>query len=228
MRKPKESTPKIVKRSKKRVMAVFIDGVGLDRATRRMNKRVNLSALVRGVSSGLDPIVARYYTIIPAQDDARQFSYLDAVGRAGLEVVVKRLPPKGVDIQVTTAVEMTADIMAFALGKNNLSGLSLYTPQLGSASLGTAAKSIIKPRVDNEANGQHYQPESEPAVDKNQDEQRIITVVCPSKELSYCLALVKEYGVDTVSADFAKALSQDVLKSAAKWINLTDSETIWL
>ena len=57
--------------------------------------------------------------------------------------------------------------------------------------------------------------------------KRIVTIVCPTRELSYSVSLVKEFGVDTITADFGQFNSGDVLKSAAKWIDLSDSETIW-
>jgi hypothetical protein len=52
-------------------------------------------------------------------------------------------------------------------------------------------------------------------------------VVCPSRELAYPLGLSKEFEVDTTTADFGQFNTGDVLKSAAKWIDLSDSETIW-
>ena len=39
--------------------------------------------------------------------------------------------------------------------------------------------------------------------------------------------IARELGADTVTADFAQFNTGDVLKSAAKWIDLSDSETIW-
>src|SRR5215475_2226186 len=86
----------IVKRKIKRHMGLFIDATGLDRATRRLERKVDLSRLVQGITSGAKLEIARYYALIPYEDDARQFAFLDAVERAGVEVVTKRLPPKGV------------------------------------------------------------------------------------------------------------------------------------
>jgi hypothetical protein len=207
--------PSFIKRRDNKLIAVFVDGVGLDRATKRINKRVNLSALVRGVSAGHTPISARYYSLLPFEDDARQSAFLDAVSEAGLDVVIKRLPPKNINVQVTVAVEMTADIMAFALGKNRLSSQNSYKPQLGAQT--TAIRQDSSTEQD--------EP-TEPEVDPN-NQKRVVVVVCPSKELSYSLALVKEYGVDTISADFGEFNPKDVLKSASKWIDLSNSETIW-
>jgi hypothetical protein len=57
--------------------------------------------------------------------------------------------------------------------------------------------------------------------------QRVVTVVSPSRDLSYALALATQLGADTVNADFGQFQGGDVLKSASKWIDLSDSETIW-
>ncbi|MDZ4786855.1 MAG: hypothetical protein SGJ02_12350, partial [bacterium] len=61
----------------------------------------------------------------------------------------------------------------------------------------------------------------------NENVNKIITVVCPSRELAYPISLTKELGIDTATADFGKFNNGDILKSAAKWIDLSDSETIW-
>ena len=110
-----------IRRRERKEVGLFIDGTGLDRATRRINRKVDMSALVRGVTSGLKPVVARYYTLIPYEDDSRQRAFLDAVSRAGLSVIVKRLPPKGISRQVSVDLEMAADIVAFALGHSRFS-----------------------------------------------------------------------------------------------------------
>jgi len=106
----------VVKRKKKRRMGLFIDAVGLDRATRRLEQKVDLSKLVAGLSSGIPLEVARYYTLVPYEDDSRQFAFLDAVERAGLEVVVKRLPPKGVKRQVSMDVHIANDLLSYSFG----------------------------------------------------------------------------------------------------------------
>jgi hypothetical protein len=217
-----------VKRTQRRTIGLFIDGTGLDRATRRINRKVDMSALVKGVTSGLSPVVARYYTLIPYEDDSRQRAFLDAVNRAGLSVIVKRLPPKGITRQVSVDVEMAADIIAFALGHSRFSTLSEYIP----APLdGQSAPGIIRPIAGQNGAAAHASQESsaeEPAEQTSKTpESRIITVVCPSRDLAYPISLVKELGVDTVSADFGQFVGSDVLKSAAKWIDLSDSETIW-
>jgi len=105
-----------LKRKTKRKLGLFIDGIGLDRATRRLDRKVDLQRLVAGVSEGMTPEVARYYTLVPHEDDARQFAFLDAVERAGLEVVLKRLPPKGVKRQVSMDVHLASDLIAYTYG----------------------------------------------------------------------------------------------------------------
>ena len=227
----------LVKRREKRVLGLFIDGTGLDRATRRISRKVDLSGLVRGVTSGITPVVARYYTLIPYEDDSRQRAFLDAVYRANLEVVVKRLPPKGITRQVSVDVEMAADIVAFALGRHNFGDLSKYEPApsegfhepyRGGAI--PSALPFLRARQAADRNPAPKAPDKEsaaPAPEPAANEKRIITVVCPGRDLSYPLSLVKELGVDTISADFGQFNTGDILKSAAKWIDLSDSETIW-
>jgi hypothetical protein len=197
----------VVRRRINRAVGVFIDGVGLDRASRRLGKRVDLTALLRGVTSGTAPVVARYYTVIPYEDDSRHRAFLDAVARAGTDVIVKRLPPKGVTRQVTTDVEMGVDIIAFAKGHTRFGAVDRYLPAELQAS--------FKPPPAIE------RPEGTEAV-----EQYSIVVVCPTRELSYPLGLARDLGADTTCADFSA--SGDVLKSASKWIDLSTSETIWM
>ena len=225
----------IIKRTEQRRLGLFIDGTGLDRAARRMNRKIEMSALVRGVTSGAPPVVARYYTLIPYEDDSRQRAFLDAVTRSGLQVIVKRLPPKGITRQVTVDVEMASDIIAFALGHSNFSDLSEYktieTPQPGS-SLPSALpfrRLGAKPTHEEETAKKKPVPKKAeiPPTRPGQKERRIITVVCPSRELAYPISLANEFEVETITADFGKFNTGDVLKSAAKWIDLSDSETIW-
>ena len=229
----------VVKRRERRVLGLFIDGTGLDRATRRIARKVDLSALVRGVTSGITPVVARYYTLIPYEDDSRQRAFLDAVYRANLEVIVKRLPPKGVTRQVSVDVEMAADIVAFALGHQDFGELSKYQPgsldgpqepQRGGAIPSALPFVRARQMAERAAAPKAPAPENPAPVRPAKTaakEQRIITVVCPSRDLSYPLSLIKDLGIDTVSADFGQFNIGDVLKSAAKWIDLSDSETIW-
>jgi len=237
----------VVKRKKRRVLGLFIDGTGLDRATRRMKRKVDMPSFIRGVTSGMVPVVARYYTLIPYEDDSRQRSFLDALRRAGLRVVVKRLPPKGVSRQVAVDVEMASDIVAFALGHQSFSDLSEYTPSSSNTDQGSrparntvslAVKNQIQPAGGEEQGTKPSARKEDRSTSKSEavqdqekpgseDVNRIVTVVCPSRDLAYSIAMVNELGVDTVTADFAQFNANDVLKSAAKWIDLSDSETIW-
>lgn len=217
----------IVKRAERRVLGLFIDGTGLDRAARRLNRKVDLTALVKGVTSGLSPLVARYYTLIPYEDDSRQRAFLDAVNRAGLQVIVKRLPPKGVTRQVSVDVEMAADILAFAMGHNTFGTLNEYLPEenrvVKSDGLHKLARQSSAPPEVADA------PAQEGPVDnaKPSKVRRIVTLVCPSRDLAYPISLSNELGADTTTADFGEFAGADVLKSASKWIDLSGSETIW-
>lgn len=246
----------VVRRRENKKLALFIDGTGLDRATRRLNRRVDLSALVRSVSSGLSPSVARYYTLIPHEDDSRQRAFLDAVSRAGLSVVVKRLPPKGVNRQVSIDVEMTSDMIAYAAGmtlpvdQSYISDVSDKSEDTNNYQVqNSSRRSGIIPLINNPkaVSSQTSNKEVANLVDSKQEaiklkasdtsalpnnsvakpENRIITVVCPSRELSYPLLFLRSIGIDTTSADFGKFSGQDLFKNTARWIDLSDSETIW-
>lgn len=203
----------VIRRSEKRMVGIFIDGTGLDRATRRIKRKVDLAALVRGVSSGLTPAVARYYTLIPYEDDSRQRAFLDAVHRAGLAVIVKRLPPKGVSRQVAVDVEMASDIIAFARGVTDFNPRDEYRPEYP-----------VHPDLPKQVEPAAKAPIPE---ENGTPIKRIVTLVCPSRDLSYPISLIRDMNVDTVTADFGKFNSGDILKSAAKWVDLSDSETIW-
>lgn len=115
-KRPGKKAAEPPKRSGSKSIGVFVDGVSLDRATRRLKRRVDLSQLLKALTPGITPLAARYYTLIPHEDDSRHRSFLDAVERAGMQVTVKRLPPKGSTRQVSFDPEMITDIMAFALG----------------------------------------------------------------------------------------------------------------
>lgn len=235
----------VIKRSGKRVLGVFIDGTALDRAARRLNRKIDLAALVRGVAAGIQPLVARYYTIIPYEDDSRQQAFLDAVRSAGLTVIVKRLPPKGVTRQVSVDLEMATDMVGFGLGLSELSNtLDFHAPQTVSSnvssnvrpghataqerrspeSAGRTARCSISDTSDISGN-----PSGEGAIsDQDSPIKRVVAVVCPSRELIYPIELLKSRGVDTVSVDFGKFRTGDVLNAAAKWVDLSDSESILL
>lgn len=224
----------LVKKKEKRIVGLFIDGVNLDRATRRLSRKVDLQALVRGVTSGSVPVAARYYTVIPNEDDSRQRAFLDAVARAGLSVIVKRLPPKGITRQVSTDLEMAADIVAFSLGLSSFNKESEYLPAEFQAvkNMAIAAgqkRGPVGPVIDGAALPSS-QRTSGPLLqldDEAKDVRRSIVVVCPSRDLSYPLGLAKDLGADTTTADFSQFSGGDVLKSASKWIDLSGSETIW-
>jgi hypothetical protein len=229
----KELSGGFVKKKERRVVGLFIDGVNLDRATRRINRKVDLQALVRGVTSGIPPIVARYYTVIPNEDDSRQRAFLDAVARAGLSIIVKRLPPKGITRQVTTDLEMAADIVAFSLGLSSFNKENEYLPAELQAVKNIAAAGPrhgpVGPVID--ASSLTPAPRSQGPLLRLDpdvaDVRRSVVVVCPSREISYSLTLAKDLGADTTSADFGQFTGNDVLKSASKWIDLSGSETIW-
>jgi hypothetical protein len=237
----------LIKRSGRRVVGLFIDGINLDRATRKLNRKVDLQALARGVCSGLDPVVARYYTVIPHEDDSRQRAFLEAVAKAGFSVIVKRLPPKGIERQVTTDLEMAADIVAFSMGLSSFSKDNEFLP----ADLEAKARELIANKiaavgggeasiVEGGADAQAHASSSERApatrlvgapllhIDKDSgDTKRSVVILCPSRELSYPIGLAKHLGADTTTADFSKGTGRDMLRSAAKWIDLSDSESIW-
>lgn len=210
----------VVRRRERRSIGLFIDGTGLDRATRRINRKVDLAALVRGVASGLTPAVARYYTLVPNEDDSRQRAFLDAVARAGLTVIVKRLPPKGVTRQVSVDLEMASDIVAFSLGIKKFGQTYQYLPT-DSVARELAREQEVDALTNNVASEEDSKRES------NGTENRSVVVVCPSRELAYPMSLAGEFGVDTTTADFGQFATGDIMKSAAKWIDLSDSETIW-
>lgn len=218
-----------IKKREKRVVGLFIDGTGLDRATRRINRKVDMSALVRGVTSGIAPIVARYYTLIPYEDDSRQRAFLDAVARAGLTVIVKRLPPKGITRQVSVDLEMAADIVAFSHGRTSFSRENEYLPSDSTAKGGpihTPAQFVRRQQAEQPVAEEESSTQAQTIPDIV-TAPRSVVVVCPSRELAYPLSLVKDIAGDTTTADFGQFNTGDVLKSAAKWIDLSDSETIW-
>jgi hypothetical protein len=214
----------IVKRAERRVLGLFIDGTGLDRATRRLNRKVNMTALVRGVTSGSTPVVARYYTLIPYEDDSRQRAFLDAVNRAGLQVIVKRLPPKGITRQVSVDVEMAADMLAFTMGHSSFGALSEYIPEDKLGAGQDKLHRMAQKQTESDQPSEAQQGNDAAAQGKV---RRIVTLVCPSRDLAYPISLSSELGAETITADFGEFAGGDVLKSASKWIDLSGSETIW-
>ena len=200
----------VVKKDLKREIALFIDGIGLDLASKRLKKKIDLQGLVKGLTGGIKPIISRYYTLIPFEDDSRHRSYLDAVHRAGLDVVVKRLPPKHIDRQINVYPEISADLVAFGLGHKDFSNLSRHIP---------VDENFNQSEKDNKDSMQNFK--------SGEKTQKIATIVCPSWELEYPILLVKEFGVDTISADFGEFAGRNILKNASKWIDLSDSMSIW-
>lgn len=195
----------VLKRKAKRVLGLFIDGVGLDRATRRLDKKIDLGRLVSGITSGLNIEIARYYTLIPNEDDARQFAFLDAVEKAGLEVVVKRLPPKGVNKVVSVDPHISVDLVTFAYGKFQ--------------------KSVTKPIE--ESNEKMLEETKDVTPIKSSNLSRTAIIVCPSKELSYAIYVANGLGVETSMADFGQYGHSDGWRGVDHWIDLSTSETIW-
>jgi hypothetical protein len=192
----------VIRRKGKRVMGLFIDGVGLDRATRRLDKKVDLTRLVAGVCSGLKPVVARYYTLIPYEDDARQFAFLDAVERAGLEVVVKRLPPKNVKRQVSMDVHMATDLIGFAYGH-------------------------FDARPEEAVVGEEGEPPAPSKAAPDPTIKRVATIICPSREITYSIFMSQQLGIETSLADFGLYGTSDGWKGVDRWVDLSTSETIW-
>jgi len=194
----------VVKRKVKRRLGLFIDGLGLDRATRRLERKVDLSRLVAGLASGMQPEIARYYTLIPNEDDARQFAFLDAVERAGLEVVVKRLPPKGVKRQVSMDVHIAADLIAFGYGHFEASASEEEAKKVANAPVAPVEK---KPKTPI---------------------KRMANIVCPSREVAYGIFMCNQFGVETSLSDFGQyGTSKGGWKGVERWVDLSTSETIW-
>jgi len=198
----------VVRRKTKRKIGLFIDATGLDRATRRLDRKIDLSKLVTGLSSGLQIEVARYYTLIPYEDDARQLSFLDAVERAGVEVVTKRLPPKGVKRQVSMDVHIATDLLKFSNGNY----AKVAQPQENLQMAANDSPITL----------------GKPSTQKSPGEiKRVSVIVCPSREISYALYTAYELGTETVLADFGLYGSSDGWKGVDRWIDLSTSETIW-
>ncbi len=191
----------IVKRRTKRVVGLFIDATGLDRATRRLEKKVDLSRLVTGLTQGLETEVSRYYSLIPHEDDSRQLSFLEAVQRAGVEVITKRLPPKGVKRQVSIDVQIATDLMDYTykrFAKQSVQSLSVNSEE--QAATTSTPRSEVK---------------------------RIAIIVCPSRDLNYALNSAYMQGTETVLADFGLYGQTDGWKGVDRWVDLSTSETIW-
>lgn len=204
----KENVNGVIRRNNPKAVGIFIDGVELDRATRRINKKIDMKALLKNLSLGLEPVVVRYYTLIPYEDDSRHRAYLDAIENAGFQVVVKRLPPKGVNRQVLVDTEMASDIIAFSFGYTNFSTIN---------------------ELDNKESSVKEEKKEESKIALiDSSVKKVINLVCPSKELTYAISLANTQNTETITADFGTLkTNHDILKSASEWIDLSDSETIW-
>ena len=219
MSKTKSSTkPSIIKRRPNSAVGIFVDGVGLDRACKRIKRRVDWKKLLSSLGAGKRLVEARYYNLLPNTDDNRQTAFLDALGQAGFESVIKRLPPKHIEKQVSIAVEMASDLMAFALGQNEFPDLHYFAVRSAAKRNPTAAD---------------WDEEAKPLVAKLTPEeskilsQREVILVCPSKELEYTVSYLKLLGVKTSTADFGTFSVNKTLTASDGWIDLSLSESIW-
>ena len=210
----------IIKRRVKRRMGLFIDATGLDRAARRLNRKVDLARLVSVLSSGIKLEVSRYYCLIPQEDDARQLAFLDAVERAGFEILTKRLPPKGVKRQVSMDVHIAADLIGFCYGQfEKTEELAKVVPN------GERLPDTTTQIKDEESQSQIVS--IAPSGPPERTIQRILTVVCPSREMGYAIYAAGQLGVETCLADFGLYGNSDAWKGVDRWIDLSTSETIW-
>jgi hypothetical protein len=218
------SASSIIRRRSNRKIAVFVDGPALDRASKRLSKKIDLRSLVRTLSSGIEPVFARYYTLIPFEDDSRHRSFLNAVEGAGFEVYVKRLPPKGITRQVSVDIEIATDLVAFSLGLDNLP-LAETTSEATYLSQPNVGVTRVNANSDIQSYGNSISANS----DNNTDETIIRTavIVCPGRDLVHSFTLLKINGVETVCADFGKFGSPELTRLSTKCIDLSVSETIW-
>ncbi len=221
------------RRKIKRTLAIFIDGVGLDRATRRLARKVDLTKFVQGLSEGTTPEFAKYYTLVPHEDDARQIAFLEAVERSGLSVSLKRLPPKGVKRAVSMDVHIATDLLLFATGSkidSESSGIitninprihASPAPDTGpEASREASQEAIAEP--DSNIISSSISPTS------TWQTVRSAVLVCPNRELTYAIHHCKQLGIQTSLADFGLYGNSDGWKGIDRWIDLSTSETIWL
>ncbi len=204
----------VVKRKVKRVVGLFVDGVSLDRATYRLERKIDLSKLVTSLTEGVPAEVMRYYTLIPYDDDARQFSFLSAVERAGLEAVAKRLPPKSVTRKVAMDVHIATDLMLFASG-------NFAKREIKQDKENTADNFIITDDMEEKDLRLNLGQECDSSV------KRIAILLCPSREISYALYIAHQLGVEIELVDFGSYSKSDNWRNIDKWVDLSTSETIW-
>ena len=210
----------VVKRKGKRALGLFIDGISLDRATRRQDRKVDLGRLVASITEGLVPEVARYYTLVPYEDDARQVSFLSAVEKAGLEVVAKRLPPKTVQRKVAMDVHMSTDLMLFATGQ-------FENRIVHNVENKTAAGSGVNELAGFTDDFENKDLKFNLQTAKDSSIQRTAIILCPSLELSYAVHVCSQFGVETMLVDFGSYSRSDTWRGIDKWVDLSTSETIW-
>jgi hypothetical protein len=196
-----EASRRYVRREQTHAIGVFLDGVSLDRAARRLNKKVDWKLLVKVISEGRVPKLLRYYTVIPHEDDARHHSFLGAVEGAGFQVIVKRLPPKGINRNVTIDLEMASDIVGFGLGLRDLP-----------ASTDPAGKEGAR-----DSRG-----ENKPSDTRTPEKAEII-LICPPNDLEYPLRLIADREVKITVVDFKGSGTSELIKVSSKWMDLSDA-----
>ena len=121
-------------------------------------------------------------------------------------------------------------MVAFAHGLTSFSKENEYMPAdepLRAAAIHTPAQYVRRQQAEGSEAAENKDHTTTEAIPDIKTAPRSIVVVCPSRELSYPLSLVKDIAADTTSADFGQFNTGDILKSAQKWIDLSDSETIW-
>jgi hypothetical protein len=199
--------PKVnfVRRAKPRKLGIFIDGVGLDRAAKRIERRIDWPLFAKVISEGLQADVAKYYSLLPIEDDARHHSYLAAVEAVGFQVHVKRLPPKGVNRVVSYDLEIATDLLNFCLSKSLA---------------GSTDEGFGKAQPNNSGNREN----SESIQHQNNSlSQPAPILVCPSRELEYPLQILHEKGFSVTVIDFLNGSGSDLLKYTSKWVNISEA-----
>lgn len=190
----------VIKRRTSRLMGVFVDASGLDHATKRLGRKVEIAKLLSSLTSGAKLELARYYCLLPYEDDSRQSSFLLSVERSGFEVITKRLPPKVVKKQVSLDTNISCDMINFCY--------SYFQVQ----QLKNSADSKIAQTSDTEI---------------PQTVKRIITLVCPSPEIRYATSIAKKLNTSVVLADFGSFTHSSGWQGIDHWIDLSSSESIW-
>lgn len=222
------------RRKVRRKVGIFVDGVGLDRATRRLHRKVDLSRFMASLTAGLAPEISKYYTLVPYEDDARQFAFLEAVERAGLEVCVKRLPPKTIKRPVTMDVHIGVDLILFCLGlsasgdreEDDNSADAGFVNSAPFHSADDSGSQIISSSFSEESTSNQL-IKDQPNPKTNSDAIREIILVCPNRELNYAIYQCHNLGARTSIADFGLHGHSEGWRGVDTWIDLSISETIW-